>query len=45
MLAMLVKITRNMSLNFYPEFIPNHVYMVSGVGIQIPRSSFLKPET
>jgi hypothetical protein len=31
----LVKITRNMSFKFYPDFIPIYRYMVSGFGCQV----------
>jgi len=40
-----VKITRNMSSKFYPGFIPIFGYMVSGVRIQLPGASVLKPDT
>ncbi len=40
-----MKITRNMSSKFYPDFIPIYGYMVSSVRIQLPGTSVLTPET
>jgi hypothetical protein len=41
----MVKITRNMSSKFYPDYIPIFGYMVSGIRIQHPGDSLLTPET
>jgi hypothetical protein len=40
-----MKITRNMSSKFYPDFIPIYFYMVSSARIQLPGTSVLTPET
>jgi hypothetical protein len=40
-----MKITRNMSSKFYPDFIPIYEYMVSSIKIQLPGASVLTPET
>jgi len=40
-----MKITRNMSSKFYPDFIPIYEYMASSVRIQLSNTSILTPET